>query len=66
MLPTDRAFGLMVQPLFFQEDQLGFVLFETNIRKSLADQTLQVQISSSLKGALLVDKKKNVPCNCGR
>ena len=58
MLPTDRAFGLMVQPLFFQEDQLGFVLFETNNRKSLAYETLQVQISSSLKGALLVEQEE--------
>lgn len=57
MLPTDRTYSMMVQPLFFQEEQLGFVLFETNNRKGLIYETLQVQISSSLKGALLVEKE---------
>ncbi len=58
MLPTDRNYSMMVQPLFFQEEQLGFVLFETNNRKGLIYETLQVQISSSLKGALLVAQEE--------
>jgi signal transduction histidine kinase/DNA-binding LacI/PurR family transcriptional regulator len=54
----DRSHNLIVEALFFQEQQLGFVLFEADSRESWIYETLRGQISSSLKGALLVEQEE--------
>jgi len=46
----------IVEPLFFEHDQLGFVLFEMGPQHGVVYETLRDQISSSLKGALLVQQ----------
>ncbi len=46
----------IVEPLFFEHDQLGFVLFEVGPPHGVVYETLRDQISSSLKGALLVQQ----------
>ena len=46
----------IVEPLFFEHDQLGFVLFEWGPTHGVVYETLRDQISSSLKGALLVQQ----------
>ena len=51
--PQDRAYSLVVEPLYFQDDQLGFVLFEMGPREGSMYKTLRGQISSALYGALL-------------
>ena len=56
MLPQNRRYSMVVQPLYFREDQLGFVLFEMGPRDGSIYQTLSQQISSALKGALLVQQ----------
>ncbi|MBN2006159.1 MAG: SpoIIE family protein phosphatase [Anaerolineae bacterium] len=43
-------------PLRFQEEQIGFVLFENGSRKGRICEALGTQISSALKGALLVQR----------
>lgn len=54
--PQDRQFSLVVEPLFFQENQLGFVLFEAGPREGTIYETLRAQISSALQGAMLVQR----------
>lgn len=49
----DRPFVMLVEPLFFAEEQLGFVLFEVGPKEGNIYSTLRGQISSALKGALL-------------
>lgn len=44
----------IVEPLFFEHDQLGFVLFEMGPSDGVVYETLRDQIGSSLKAALLV------------
>jgi PAS domain S-box-containing protein len=46
----------MMQPLFFREDQIGFVLFGIGPRDTTIYETLRGQISSALQGALLVQR----------
>jgi len=52
----DRRATFVVQPLFFKEDQLGFVLFEMGPREGTIYEALREQISAALKGALLVQE----------
>jgi DNA-binding LacI/PurR family transcriptional regulator/serine phosphatase RsbU (regulator of sigma subunit) len=46
----------IVEPLFFEHDQLGFMLLEMGTSHGVVYETLRDQISSSLKGALLVQQ----------
>ncbi len=52
----DRRATFVVQPLFFKETQLGFVLFEMGPREGTIYEALREQISAALKGALLVEQ----------
>jgi PAS domain S-box-containing protein len=54
--PQERQFSFVVEPLFFQENQLGFVLFEAGPREGTIYETLRAQISSALQGAMLVQR----------
>lgn len=53
-LPEHRRFTYVVEPLFFEREQLGFVFFEMGPRRGVVYETLRDQIGSALKGALLV------------
>lgn len=53
ILPGNRRYTLIVQPLFFREDQLGTMIFETSLGEGLVFENLRLQISSAVKGALL-------------
>jgi signal transduction histidine kinase/DNA-binding LacI/PurR family transcriptional regulator/CheY-like chemotaxis protein len=52
------SYNLIVEALYFQEQQLGFVLFEAASREEWIFETLRGQLSSSLKGALLVEQEE--------
>jgi DNA-binding LacI/PurR family transcriptional regulator/anti-anti-sigma regulatory factor len=54
LLPRKRQCSLVLQPLFFQQDQIGFVLFEVGPRDGEIYETLSSQLSSALQGALLL------------
>jgi diguanylate cyclase (GGDEF)-like protein/PAS domain S-box-containing protein len=60
ILPTERQFGLVVESLYFQEKQLGFVLFEIGPGDGAVYGTLRTQISSALEGALLLEERQQV------
>ncbi len=57
-LPHDRRYSLVVEPLYFREDQLGFALFEADPREAVIYDTLRGHISSALKGATLLQERK--------
>ncbi len=48
--------NLIAEPLFFQQEQIGFVLFEPGPREGNVYEALRSQISSALQGALLVQR----------
>lgn len=53
LLPFDRRYSYIVEPLFFREEQIGFVTFEAGSRDGTVYEVLRGHISSALKGALL-------------
>jgi len=56
LLPHHRLYQLHMEPLYFKEQQLGFVLFEVGPRDWAIYQMLQGQISSALQGGMLVQQ----------
>jgi rsbT co-antagonist protein RsbR len=56
MWPQGRRYSFMVSPLFFQENELGFILYEMGSQGGTIYDTLRTQISSALQGALLVQR----------
>jgi DNA-binding LacI/PurR family transcriptional regulator len=56
LFPSHRIFSLIVEPLYFREQQLGFVIFETGPQDGTIYESLRGQISSMLKGVLLVQE----------
>jgi len=59
MLLRERRYNLVVEPLYFRENQIGFVLFEVGPHEGTIYETLRAQISSALQGALLVRQVKS-------
>ncbi|MBN1994315.1 MAG: GAF domain-containing protein [Anaerolineae bacterium] len=58
MLPQNERYTLVVEPLYFRHEQLGFVLFAEGPREGMVYGVLQGQISSALQGALLVKRRR--------
>ncbi|MBN1888116.1 MAG: substrate-binding domain-containing protein, partial [Thermoflexales bacterium] len=61
MWPPDGiggAWSCVAQPLFFREDQLGFVLFEVGPSDGNVYEVLRREISSALQGALIVRQRQ--------
>jgi len=61
LLPTDllaqeRQHSLVVEPLFFREDQLGYAIFEADPQEGTIYEILGGQISASLKRTLLTER----------
>jgi GAF domain-containing protein/DNA-binding LacI/PurR family transcriptional regulator len=54
MLPKDRLYNLVVEPLYFQENHIGIAVFETGRREGTVYETLRGQLSSALWGSRLV------------
>jgi signal transduction histidine kinase/DNA-binding LacI/PurR family transcriptional regulator/ActR/RegA family two-component response regulator len=59
LLPADRAYAMVVEPLFFKDDPLGYAVFEMRPEDAFtydAYGALRVRISGALKVALLVEE----------
>ena len=56
LLPRSRQYSLVVEPLYFEGNQLGFIVLETGPQNGAVYEALQAQISSALQGALLVQR----------
>ncbi len=59
ILPEDKALSFMLQPLFYQDTLLGFVLFDTSKRlEGMLYETLRVQLSSAFMSSLAKQEEK--------
>ncbi len=52
-LPKDRRYSLVVEPLYFQDKSLGYVVFEIGPRKGNIYELLRNNLGSALQGAML-------------
>jgi signal transduction histidine kinase/DNA-binding LacI/PurR family transcriptional regulator len=53
LLPFDRSFAMVVEPLFFKDDPLGYALFEVGPIDSFIYDALRVRVSAALKVVML-------------
>ncbi len=53
-----RQYSFVVEPLYFREYQIGFVLFEIGPHDGVVYEVLSSRISSSLRGAMLFDENR--------
>jgi signal transduction histidine kinase/DNA-binding LacI/PurR family transcriptional regulator/ActR/RegA family two-component response regulator len=58
-LRRDQPYSMVVEPLYFKDQQLGFALFEVGMRQGWIYEVLRGQLSSALQGALLVEREKH-------
>jgi GAF domain-containing protein/DNA-binding LacI/PurR family transcriptional regulator len=58
MWPQDRRYAFMAEALYFREDQIGVALFEEGPREGGVYEALRAELSSALKGALLLQERK--------
>jgi signal transduction histidine kinase/DNA-binding LacI/PurR family transcriptional regulator/AraC-like DNA-binding protein len=53
LLPQDRRYSLVVEPLYFQDKSLGYVVFEIGPQDGNIYELLRNNLSSALQGAML-------------
>jgi DNA-binding LacI/PurR family transcriptional regulator/signal transduction histidine kinase len=56
--PRDRRYTWIVEPLYFQNDQLGFAILEMGSAEGPVYEVVREQISSALKSILLFQEQK--------
>ncbi|MBN1977275.1 MAG: substrate-binding domain-containing protein [Anaerolineae bacterium] len=58
LLAREKRYTMVVTSLYFEENQLGFALFEMGPSDGATYGTLRGQISSALRGALLLQERQ--------
>lgn len=58
VIPPNKRFTLIAQPLYNRTRHFGFLLSELGVREEIVYNTVQEQISTALHTALLFDKRK--------
>ncbi len=56
LLPVDRPYAMVVDPLFFKNDPLGYAVFEMGPAEASTYEALRARISAALKVALLIEE----------
>jgi DNA-binding LacI/PurR family transcriptional regulator/signal transduction histidine kinase/ActR/RegA family two-component response regulator len=56
LLPLDRAYAMVVEPLFFKDDPLGYAVFEMGPTEASTYESLRARIGGALKVALLIEE----------
>jgi len=56
IVDSGDTWSLIVEPLYFEEIQIGFVLFDTSSNDATLFDMLRGEISSALKGSLLMQR----------
>ncbi|TYQ15876.1 UNVERIFIED_CONTAM: DNA-binding LacI/PurR family transcriptional regulator [Acetivibrio alkalicellulosi] len=59
-LPTERRFIYLVNPLFFDKDNFGFLCIEMSNDDVIEIEALRGEISNTLKGALIMLERDNM------
>jgi PAS domain S-box-containing protein len=58
LLPRDRQYNIVVEPLYSREQQYGLALFEVGPQDGVVYEALRGQLSNALKGILLLQERK--------
>jgi DNA-binding LacI/PurR family transcriptional regulator/signal transduction histidine kinase len=58
LLPFDRTYAMVVEPIFFKDDSLGYAVFEMGPTEAFTYEALRVRISGALKVALLIEEQE--------
>ena len=56
LLSTDNLYSLVVEPIYFREDQLGYAVFEASPHEEAIYEILGGQISAALKRTILTER----------
>ena len=56
LMPTDRTYAMVVQPLFFKDESFGHAIFEMGPLDGLTYEALREQISGALKVSRLIEE----------
>ncbi len=57
LLPQNRRTNFIIQPLYFESEQLGFVVLEEGSEQGIVNEILRAQLSAAVQGALLFQEK---------
>ncbi|MCP4537346.1 MAG: substrate-binding domain-containing protein [Chloroflexi bacterium] len=58
ILQREKRYSQIIEPLFFHEDQIGFVVFGAGAQEGSVYEVLLGQLSSALKGAMILQERK--------
>lgn len=58
ILHHERRHSLVLEPLFFHREQLGFAVFEAGPQEGTVYETLHGQLSSALKRAMILQERR--------
>ena len=61
--PKNNKFTFIIEPLYFENEQLGFVVFEGHLKEVSMYEGLRIQLSVAIKGALLFQEKEELLAN---
>jgi DNA-binding LacI/PurR family transcriptional regulator/signal transduction histidine kinase/CheY-like chemotaxis protein len=56
LLPTDRTYTMIVEPLFFKFDPLGYAIFEMGPKDAFTYDSLRIRVSGALKVSGLIEE----------
>jgi len=59
LLPK-RRLNLIFEPLFVEDDHLGYIVFEYGPKKGVIYEILRAEISGGIKGALMIEELKKL------
>ncbi|MBE7532349.1 MAG: PAS domain-containing protein [Chloroflexi bacterium] len=54
ILPRDRQYTMLIEPLYFREEQFGYVVLESGPKEGNVHELLRRQLASAIKGAFLL------------
>lgn len=58
ILPEEHRYSIVVEPLYFEKEQIGFVIFECGPEDGATYTVLRVMLSNAIWGANILQKQK--------
>ncbi len=58
ILPEEKRYSIVVEPLYFEEEQIGFVIFECGPDDGATYTVLKTMLSNAIRGANILQKQK--------
>ncbi len=59
MISNEKRFNMILKPLYFQKRQIGFVLFEDNLKNSAEYEQISEIISTAINGIMMIEDMEN-------